>query len=489
MNLRERAAKGVFWSLIQKWGRAAIAALSFVVLSRLLGPEAFGLVALASVFLDFVEIFLDQGFSAAIIQRPEVDRKHLDTAFWISIATGTLLTVVNIAASGFIATFFHEPRLAPILSVLSLGYIFNALSTTQLAVLQRKLAFKSLAARSLIAAVVGGVVGIGMAFAGFGVWSLVGQNLAKSIAAAVILWGSSDWRPGFNVSMERYKELFGFGINIVGNNILNVTIRHADDFLIGYFLGPTMLGLYTVGYQLLLIIIRLVTEITNTVAFPAFSRLQHEPERMRRAFYKVTQYTSLISFPIFIGLAVLAPEVIPTVFGAKWVPSIPVMQVLSMIGILQSVLFFNGSVLRASGKPNWEFAIMCLNAFFSILGFLVAVRWGIVAVAASFVITGYLLAPVSYIAVRKQIQIDFRTYLWQYVPPLTAALGMVTVIIGLRYLLKDQLWNAYLELVIYVLAGGLTYLVIIGLTARKLYQQILELVNSILPKFRFWKVS
>jgi len=289
--------------------------------------------------------------------------------------------------------------------------------------------------------------------------------------------------------VERYKELFGFGINIVGNNLLNVTIRHADDFLIGYFLGPTMLGLYTVGYQLLLIIIRLVTEITNTVAFPAFSRLQHEPERMRRAFYKVTQYTSLISFPIFIGLAVLAPEVIPTVFGAKWVPSIPVMQVLSMIGILQSVLFFNGSVLRASGKPNWEFAIMCLNALFSILGFLVAVRWGIVAVAASFVITGYLLAPVSYIAVRKQIQIDFRTYLWQYVPPLTAALGMVTVIIGLRYLLKDQPWNAYLELVIYVLAGGFTYLVIIGLTARKLYQQILELVNSILPKFRFWKVS
>jgi PST family polysaccharide transporter len=489
MNLRQRAAKGFFWSAIQKWGRAIITALTFIVLSRLLTPEAFGLVTLASVFTDFVEIFLDQGFSAAIIQRKEVDRQHLDTAFWISIVTGLLLTGGNIAASGLIAGFFHEPRLAAVLSWLSLSYIVNALSTTQLAVLQRNLAFKSLAGRSLAATTIGGIFGIGMALAGYGVWSLVGQNLVRGIAAAVILWRSSDWRPGFNVSVERYKELFHFGINVVGNNLLNVSIRHADDFLIGYYLGPTLLGFYTVGYRLLLIIIRLVTEITNTVAFPAFARIQHEPERMRRAFYKVTQYTSLLSFPIFIGLAALAPEVVPVVFGAKWAPSIPVMQVLSLIGILQSVLFFNGSVLRASGKPNWELAIMCLNALASVLGFLVTVRYGIVAVAASFVVTGYLVAPVSYMAVRKQIQIDFKTYLWQYVPPLAASLGMVAVITALKYLLKDQSWNAYLELAAYVLAGGLTYLVVIALTARKLYHQVFELVDIILPKWRFWKVS
>ena len=488
MNLRQRAAKGFFWSLIQKWGRAAITALTFVVLSRLLTPEAFGLVTLASVFIDFVEIFLDQGFSAAIIQRPEVDRKHLDTAFWISILTGAVLTMGNIAASGYIATFFHEPRLALVLRWLSLSYIVNALSTTQLAVLQRKLAFKNLAARSLAATTIGGVVGIGMALAGFGVWSLVGQNLVRGIAAAVILWSSSDWRPGFNVSVERYKELFHFGISVVGNNLLNVTIRHADDFLIGFFLGPIWLGFYTVGYRLLLIIIRLVTEITNTVAFPTFARIQHEPERMRRAFYKVTQYTSLLSFPIFIGLAVLAPEVVPAVFGAKWAPSIPVMQVLSLIGILQSVLFFNGSVLRASGKPNWELAIMTLNAFCSVLGFLVTVKWGIVAVAASFVVTGYLLAPVSYMAVRKLIHIDLRTYLWQYMPPLAASLSMVAVIMGLKYLLKDQSLNIYLQLTIYLLSGGLTYLVIIGLIARQLYQQVLELVSIVLPKWKFRKV-
>src|SRR5687768_9871805 len=133
MSLREKAAKGIVWSVIQKWGRAIITIAFFVILSRLLGPEAFGLVALASVFTEFVEIFLDQGTSAAIVQRSEVDREHLDTAFWISLVTALLLTIVLIATSGLVATFFHEPRLAPVLSWLSVSFLFNALSTTQLA--------------------------------------------------------------------------------------------------------------------------------------------------------------------------------------------------------------------------------------------------------------------------------------------------------------------------------------------------------------------
>ncbi len=488
MSLRQKAAKGIFWSVIQKWGRAGITSLFFIVLSRLLSPEAFGLVALASIFTDFVEIFLDQGTSAAIVQRADLEREHLDTAFWISMLTGALLTVGGIAASGLVAALFKEPRLAPVLSWLSVSFILNALSTTQLAILQRKLAFKSLAARSLIATTVGGIVGISMAFAGFGVWSLVAQELARGLAAAIVLWGASDWRPSFNVSKKHYKELFSFGVSVVGNNTLNVLVRRSDDFLIGYFLGPTLLGYYTVGYRLLIIIIRLVTAITTTVAFPTFSRLQHNPERMRRAFYNVTQYTSLLAFPIFIGMAALAPELVPALFGEKWAPSIPVMQVLAMIGILQSVLFFNGSVIRASGKPSWELGIMVLNATCSVLGFLVAVRWGIVAVATSFVIVGYLLAPISYAVVHRLIQISISTYLRQFVAPLSSALIMVAAIFGLKFIFETQGLNSYIALTIYVSAGALTYLLVIVLTARSLSREVLELVGLVLPKRRLRKI-
>jgi PST family polysaccharide transporter len=488
MSIRQKAVKGILWSVIQKWGRAGLSIVTFVILSRLLDPEAFGLVSLATVFTVFIELFLDQGFGAAIVQRTELEPEHLDTAFWINVLTGALMTMGLIVASGFVASLFDEPRLASVLRWLSISFILSSFSSTQISILQRKLAFKTLAARSLVAATVGGVIGIGMAFAGFGVWSLVAQDLSTVAVGTIILWGASDWRPGFKVSLKHYKELFSFGVSIVGNHALTIMIRRSDDLLIGYFLGPTLLGFYTIGYQLLLVIIRLVTEVTNSVAFPAFSRIQGEPERMRRAFYNVTQYTSLFAFPVFIGLAVLAPEVVPVVFGEKWNPSIPVMQVLSLIGILQSVLFFNGSVIKAAGKPSWQLGIMFINALFSIVGFLLAVRWGIVAVAASFVIVGYVLAPISFMTVRRLIQIDFRVYLLQFWPPLFASGIMVFVVEGLKYLLGDQSLNVYLELSIYILAGALTYTLVISLTAKQLYRDVLDLLGLVLPKLKFRKV-
>ncbi len=484
MSLREKAAKGVLWSVIQKWGREIITFLTFIALSRMLPPEAFGLVALATVFTAFIQIFLDQGFSAAIMQRAEIESEHLDTAFWTSVLIGILLTIVSIALAGVVAAFFDEPRLTPVLRWLSISFVVIAFSSTQIAILQRELAFKNLAARSLTATVIGGIVGVGMAYTGYGVWSLVGQNLATGMVAAIVLWRVSDWRPGFHFSVKHFKDLFGFGMSIVGNKVLVFFNRRSDDLLIGYFLGPTFLGYYTIGYRLLLVMIRLVTGITNSVAFPTFSRIQHKPERMRRAFYNVTQYTSLLAFPAFIGVAVLAPELVEAFFGKQWAPSVPVMQILALFGILQSVLVFNGSVIKASGKPAWYFGIVLLTSVLSVIGFLIAVRWGIVAVAASLVIVSYLVAPASFIVMHKLIRIDFRTYLRQFVAPLSASLLMLAVLLGLQYLLSDQGLNLYLELFILITTGVLTYLVVIGLTARELPRQVLELVSLALPEWK-----
>ncbi|UCD97595.1 MAG: MOP flippase family protein [Chloroflexota bacterium] len=484
MNLRKKAAKGVVWSIIQKWGRAGISTISFIVLARILPPEAFGLVALATVFTAFVEIFLDNGFTAAIVQREDLEPEHLDTAFWTSVLMGVILTVVGILLSGFVASLFKEPDLEPILEWLSVSFVIIALSSTQVAILQRELAFKSLAARSLAATAVGGIVGVGMALAGFGVWSLVGQTLANAVAAAIVLWRASNWRPGFRYSGKHFKELFSFGISIIGNKILVFFNRRTDDFLIGYYLGPTMLGYYTIGYRLLLVLIRVATNIINTVAFPTFSRLQDQPEKMRRAFYKVTQYTSLIAMPVFLGMAVLAPELVFTFFGEKWAPSIPVMQILAFIGILQSILLFNGDVMKASGKPNWDFGIMLLTTACSVIGFSIAVQWGIVAVATSFVIAGYLVAPVSFFAVRKLIHIDFKTYFLQFVTPLTASLLMVATVILLKNLLKNVDLHIYVELSIYLIVGGLTYILIILIFAKQLSRQVLELIFDVIPDNR-----
>ena len=475
MDFRHKVVKAIFWSATQNWGGKAISFLVFLVLSRLLEPEAFGLVALAYTFTTFAQIFLDQGFSDAIVQRAELERKHLDTAFWIGVLTGSLLMAIGVAGSRWMAGFFNQPQLAPIISWLSLSFLLAALSGTQQAYLRRELAFQSLAVRSLVGAAISGIIGVSMAFAGWGVWSLVAQNLVNGLVGAIILWRASRWRPGFNFSKKHFKDLFGFGLSTVGAKIVDFFNRRADDLLIGYFLGPTALGYYTIAYRLLLMMIELLTSVTNLVSFSAFSRLQHNPEQMRRAFYKVTQYTSLISFPAFLGILIIAPEMVPALFGSKWSPSIPVMQILALIGILQSVSYFNGSVLRAAGKPSWRLGILLLNAICNVTGFLLVVRWGIVAVAAVYVIIGYLLSPIYLLTVHSLIHINFRTYFGQYVEPLIGSLAMVIIVAGLRYILGEEL-DVYVRLFSYTLIGGLTYVLVLQLTAPTLSHQVLELV-------------
>ncbi|MEH2067298.1 MAG: MOP flippase family protein [Nostoc sp.] len=480
-NFRQKALEGVFWSAIQNWGRQAIAFVVFAILARLLGPETFGLVASASIFLAFIGIFLDQGFSVAIIQRKELETEHLDTAFWTNVGIGLLMTVLSIAGAGLVANFFSQPQLTPVIRWLSLSFVIITLSSTQEAIFQRNLDFKPLAIRELIAVCVGGVVGVVMAFMGFGIWSLVSQQLTNGLVQIVVLWSASNWRPRFKFSPKHFKELFTFGINVLGTQILNFVNRRSDDLLISYFLGPVALGYYSVAYRLLIIITQLLTGVTNQVAMPAFSRLQQEPEKLKSAFYKVTQLTSLISFPAFLGMAALAPELVRVLFGEQWLPSIPVMQVLAFIGIVHSVSYFNGTVLTAMGKPFWKLRLNFMHSIANVIGFSIAVHWGIVAVAAIYVIRSYLLTPIDLWFIRKLIGIKLSGYLRQYVIPLAGVLGMVFVIFTAKELLKNLI-NVQTLLAVCILLGGITYVVLIVLLAPNIVQQIREILNLFISK-------
>ncbi len=477
MSLRQKAVKGIVWTATQNWGGQAISFVVFSVLARLLGPEAFGLVALASVFIAFLQVFLDQGFTQALIQRQELDPEHLDTAFWTNLAIGMLLTGLGVAAASLVADWFKQPQLTPVVRWLSLSFLIGSLRGVQQALFSRRFAFKALAVRSLVAVLVGGVVGLSMAFLGFGVWSLVAQQLANAFAGVLVLWWASDWRPGLKISVKHFRDLFNFGINIVGFNLLDFFNRRADNFLVGYFLGPVALGYYTVAYRVLLVMIQLLTSTINQVALPTFSRLQKEPGRLRQAFFTATQLTSLISFPTFLGMAVLAPELVVVLFGTQWIPSIPVMQVLAFIGILQSVYYFNGSVILAMGKPGWRVWLNCLNAVTNVVAFAVAVRWGIVAVAAAYVLRGYLFSPISILMIRRLIQIELTVYLRQYAAPLLGSLAMVATIFVAKYFLKDFMGLGLL-LAICIAIGAVVYGVTLWLTAPALLRQVLDLVRS-----------
>jgi O-antigen/teichoic acid export membrane protein len=450
-DLRTKSAKGVVWSAIQHGATPVISLVVFIVLARLVDPSAFGLIALAGAAVSFLQLFLSSGFGSAIVQREQLEPQHLDSAFWANIGIATLLMVIIIFLADYIALMFEQPDLSSVILWLSLSLPLGALSQVQMAILRRNLAFRSLAVRSLIAEPIGGVIGVTMAFMGFGVWSLVARQLATTLFKVMILWKVSNWRPGYQVSRRHFMDLVGFGASMAGTNFVGFFSRRSDDILIGYFLGATALGYYSVAYRLFRMMTEMIGGTVNNVAWPVFSRLQNDLPRLRSALYMSTNIVCFLAWPLFLGMFALTPDLIPMLFGEKWLPSVPVMQVLAFIGLLHSIFFFNESVIVSVGKPHWRLMLQFVIAICNVIAFFVVVKWGIVAVAAAYVVVGYLFAPVFVWMIKLLIGISYAKYAQQYLAPAIASLIMIATVYGLKaFIDSDRLSAIHILLVIVV---------------------------------------
>lgn len=480
MSLQQKAIKGVVWTSIQNWGGQALFFITFLILARRLGPSTFGLVSMANIFVSFVQALLGQSFADAIVQRKEIDDEHLDTAFWINLGIGITLFLIGFSAADLIATAFKQAELTPIVRCLSVSVIFNALGSTHQAILRRQLNFKSLAARQLIGQTVGCGVAIAMALNGFGVWSIVSQQLVGNFVGTSLLWKFTDWRPGFKISKQHFQDLFNFGINVVGMNILVFVSLRSDNLLIGYYLGPQALGYYTIAYRLLVTLTQLLTDTVRQVILPTFSRLQDDKEKIRQAFYTATELMSFAAFPAFTGMAILAPELVLGLFGEQWHPSIPVMQLLAMVGLLRSVFNFSGAVIMALGKPTWNLVLMLLDTTGKVIAFLIAVKWGIVAVALGLLISTCLFAPLRLWAIYRLVQLNILTYLTRYGPPLLGSAIMAGALLLCKYFL-----NPYVEIKVLlglcIGLGALIYLISIYFLVPQFFHKLLGIARSAAP--------
>ncbi|MBW4645957.1 MAG: lipopolysaccharide biosynthesis protein [Goleter apudmare HA4340-LM2] len=487
MDLKQKTIQGVFWSVIQNWVSQAGSLLVFLVLARLLEPKDFGLIALANIFITFMHIFLDQGLSQALIQREKLEPAHIDTAFWIQLGLGILLTGLSFISAGWIANFFHEPKLVLVLQCLSIIFFIDAFKQVQIAILKRKFAFQIMATRVLAGILVGGIVGVVMGLAGFGVWSLVSQQLVFEFVGVIVLWSASDWRPRWQFSVIHAQELFNYGIHIFIYQFVKFLNQRTDSLLIGYFLGEVALGYYAIANRILQVMTQLLATTTNQVILSTFCRLQAELSHLRQAFYQATQFTSLIAFPTFIGMIVLTPELVTLLFGQKWIPAIPIIRILALAGMLNSVSSFQQSVFMAMGKPSWSLRLGILNTALNVLFCMLAVQWGLLAVAIAYVFSDYLVFPVGQWAVSKLIKTPCLTYLQQFITPAFSTLVMTIVILAVKYFCRDSV-NYQGVLIICTLIGAVTYGLVLRWSAPKLFQHLWEILFLFASRFQGEKV-
>lgn len=426
------------WAYTGIWGDRVFSALFTFILAGILGPRDFGVVSIAMIYILFLQMFLDQGLMSALIQKKNLEAEDLDTVFWVDMALSLLLVAVSVLLSGWWAAKNHAPEIKRITFALSLCIPIEALAVVQNAILRRDLDFKGLSIRTNFAALFGGIVGIGAALAGCGIWALVAQQLAKDSMGLVALWRLSRWRPHLEFSWSHLSKLTDFSIWTFVAQLANFVDMQAASILLGIFLGPVAVGLYRLADRLVTSVVSMATASIQAVSLPEFSRHQDNPEQLRKSALTCIRLSSTITLPVLAVLGAISRPLM-AVLGNRWMPASIVLEILSIMGAGAVFIYFTGPMMQALAKTRPIAALEWCRTIAG-LGILVAVGLAIrhssltkqlagIALARSGTVA-FLIAPVFLYVLLRLSKISFLE-LTTTVAPAAAASGAAVLIVAL----------------------------------------------------------
>lgn len=351
-NLRTRAVRGVIWNGINQVVVQAIQLVVGIFLARLLLPAEFGLVAMLMVFMAVAQTFVDSGFGSALIQRQALATSDASTVFYFNLLVAVAMTVLFYAAAPAMAHFYQEPALVPLTRVLALNLVINAFGLVQSNLLTKSLDFREQTIVAIAGAAVGGVVGIGMALTDYGVWSLVGQSLATNGVRSGLLWFVTDWRPTLVFSMKALREMLTFGSRLLASSLISTIADSTYSLVIGKLFSATQLGYYSQARRLQGFPVGGLMMILSRVTFPAFSEIQNDHDRLRRALHRCLTLTVFVVFPLMVALAVCARPLVALILTDKWLPAVPYMQLLCLVSMTVPLNSINLYFLMSKGRAD-----------------------------------------------------------------------------------------------------------------------------------------
>lgn len=422
---------GIRWSGISMVGREVSRMVFVVLLARVIGPEAFGIVAQALVYVGVVGLLLDQGFSSALIQREHVEPDMPGAVVTVNLGVGAALTVLTVAIAPLWASFMRTPELGLVLVALAPCLIIRAASITPRAMLQREMEFRRIGIADITAALVGGAAGLVVALTGGSYWALVVQILVTDavLAVAFLLVGAGH-RP--NLHFRRLQEIAAFSWRAFAAGILvNSVSRNIDNLLVGRFHGPQALAFYGLAYRLLLLPVQLASATVGAVLFPAFSRLAHDLGALRRELARATRTDATLALPVMTFAAVAAPQLVFVLFGPQWNPAVPIVQVLALAGAMQAIYQPSTAPLMLGlGQATLNLRYAWLTTAVSAAGIVAGLPFGPFGVAAGYSLATGLIVPVEWLIRRRLLGVSLRDQIGLLVPGAHTAMW-----VGATYLL------------------------------------------------------
>ncbi len=471
-DLRGKVRRGFGWKLLTVFfGQGSQAAVA-ILLAHLLLPREFGLAGMATAFSGLVLIFSDLGLGLALVQRKTLTEDDRSTVFWINVAAGALLTLLAAALSPVVAAFFHNSRVMPLFAVLCTSFLLTSLGQTQAALLTREMSFRSLELRTIAATLTGAVAALAFALGGFGPWAIIAQVVCTSGASTLLLWTVSPWRPRLVFSRDSFRALGSFGFKTLLIRMLLYVNLNGDNLLIGRYIGSAALGVYSVAYNVMLLPSSRITSPLRDVLYAAFVRLQHDPRRLGEAWLRVNNLAGSLLVPAFLGIAVVAPDLVPAVLGGRWHAAVPVLEVLSLGGAAGSLQAFNGQVYQALGLPGLFLRFMCFAAAVTFGAFVVGLQWGVVGVAASFSISRTIVLVANTVQMSRLIEMSMWRAFRSYVAIAARGGAMAAGVLVARRGLLDVGLGVGPRLVVLILTGVCIYALVTMLAAPEIVREL-----------------
>jgi O-antigen/teichoic acid export membrane protein len=454
--VRNQVIKGVFWLASAKAIGQVLTWIISIVVVRLLSPQDYGLMGMAILFTGFLLLFNELGLGSAIIQRQDLQKDQLSSLRWVVFVANVALFLAIAAIAPWVAAYFNEPRLVSIVRALGTSFVVNGIGLPSAYLLQRNMEFKKKASAELFGSLVGAVTTLVLAVMGYGVWSLVlgslalnaGSNLAYCVFAPPILSHAFSYR--------RIQDFVGFGFKIAVSRVLWYVASNADFMIVGRVLGTVQLGFYSLAFQFSsLPLDKLVTLITQ-VAYPSFSAMQNDDKRLRASYLEITSAVALITFPIFIGLALVAHDAIEVFLTSRWLPVVVPMQLLCVVSCLRAVENLNAPLLVAKGQGGLLLRNGFAQAAVMPATFYIGAQYGIAGVAWGWLIVRPVLFVIMTAWSIRVVGLSFFKYLGGLKHATAGSLAMVVAVLLCRTLFLAMA-SPKVDLAVSTIVGVLVY--------------------------------
>ena len=470
-NFRHKTVSGIAWNIVSQVGQQTLTFTIGVILAHLLSPSEFGLITMITVITGFAGIFAELGFSAALVQKRNIGKEHLSTVFWLNSGAGLLLMLIFMAGSPLIAGFYNEPQLVLITVVISTNFLINSFGIVQKTLMTKSLDFRTLSIVEIVTVGISGIIAIIMAYNGFGVWSLAVQAVVISLTKVVSLWKLSKWRPRFEFHWWAIKNLIGFSSSFAGTKALNYWARNVDNLLVGRFVGMDALGAYSRAYSVMMFPLTSISRVISNVMFPSFSLIQEDKQRVKELYLKITRTIALITFPLIFGLFVTVKPFVMVVFGQKWIAMIPILQILCLLGIPQSIGTLNGNIYLSQGRADLQFKVSLFLKASVILGIVIGLHWGVIGVAIGYTIASIINFYPSISYAERLINMSF-SELMRNLSGVFAFASMMAAAVWLLGVLLPDNWPHWAYLATQIPFGIVVYLISVHVFKLKAYVDI-----------------